>query len=111
MRIRQRKKSRTFSHYVTVMRMHESDPQLPGLTIARPDRQFRGLLRLKEHLSSLLEKNVPAGGEHNVSLTTFKQHYAKLFFELVNLRAEWRLTHAQPLGSPEEIQLFGYCDE
>ena len=68
-------------------------------------------LQLLQELERLRKEQCADLRELDFALGPLEEVNAELLFELPDLPAQRRLRHAQALGRPREVQLFGDSDE
>ena len=89
----------------------ESDDDRAEVAFGDPLDGLGGALGELKDASCVGEEGDPGGGERDRPRGAVDELYAELAFELLDLPAQRRLGHMEPLGRAAEVQFFGDGDE
>lgn len=75
-----------------------------------PDLEL-GILHLRQDGLAPLQKPLARLRQGDRAAPPVEQDRTKILFQLLDLAAEWRLRHVQPLGGTPEVQFLGDGNE
>jgi len=89
-------------------RRNEANPDLAGRAVLRRSGKGESSIRVQDRRSGLIEKGSARPSQGEAPVRPVEQADAKFLFQSSDRLAEWRLSHAEPLGCATHVQLV--CD-
>ena len=89
----------------------EADIDRSGLAVRHPPGQHGRALRQLEEVPRIGQKTLPRGRQPDGPVAALQQRHIENAFEDLDLPAERRLRHIQPLRRATEMQFFRNCNE
>ena len=89
----------------------EAESQRAGRAAVDPPGHVAGALDEREQPVGLVEEGAPGLGQRDPAVVALEQGHPDRALELLDLPAQRRLRHVEPLGRAAEVQLLGDGDE